>query len=307
MKRIRTGILYHIHIIPILILAAGFWACHEEPSLPNTLIPPSCYVGRLDFVDTTSRYSATYTYDSFGNRTGSVDELTKETRTYKLDTERQYVLSQDVNGTALTYQYDEAVSPKRISKITGGSFSYEYTYEGSGLQLKTFASKEGNTTKTYTFTGGKLTGLAVNPASATYEIKDEKISKITDTQGNVTNLTYTSGQITQAEYVYTSGLRRLVTYTYDDKFFYANSGLYVRGFPRMTDTGQPGPGLNDIGYPFQKNNFKTVTTKVFRGTTEISSQTLVYQHQYNQVGYSLGFARSDGARARFFYANCPNN
>ena len=306
-----------------MAVAAG---CHQEPTLPTSIVPFGCRVALVDYIDTTSRSTYRYQYDAAGNRVGSTDGST--TRSFTLDNVGEYVTSQDVNGTKLTCQYDG--TPKRISRITGGAVSYAYTYEGN--DLKTYVASENGRTVTYAFTGGKLTAVMGVPGE-TITVVDGKISQRTDAAGNVIAYTYTGDKLKQTELTSAAG-RQVITYAYDTKLFYTNTGLFFRGFPRIPTAQpgteiQPGPGLDniggpvdlshplitsrdrigldEIGGPVQVNNYQTIGIKQYaKGTTEtlLSDRTLQYKHQYNADGYSLGYARTDGARARFYYTNC---
>jgi|GEM_PF-3533538 len=309
-----------------LLALAVLSGCHQEPALPTSIVPFGCRVSQVDYIDTTSRATYRYRYDLKGNRTGSTDGST--TRAYTLDTTSGYVTSQDVNGIKLTYQYDG--TPKRISRIAGGSVSYVYTYDGD--KLKTYVASENGRTITYTFSDGKLTAVTGVPGE-TITVANGKISQRTDAAGNSIAYTYTGDKLTQTEFASPTG-RRVITYTYDAKSFYTNTGLFFRGFPRIPTAQpgaeiQPGPGLDNIGGPVnlntpinssrdrigldeigglvQINNYQTIGIKQYaKGATEtlVSDRTLRYTHQYNADGYSLGYSRTDGARARFYYTNC---
>lgn len=285
------------------VVLGGLTNCHQEPALPATIIPFGCRVSQVEYTDTTSRVIYQYQYDPAGNRTASSDN--RGARVFTFDANREYVVSQQVSGATLTYQYDNA--PKRIIRIAGGSVIYDYTYEGANL--KSYTAKEGSTTTVYVFSGGKLTDVTTN-SGETIVVRDGKIGQRTDARGNVISYTYDSqGQLTQIDYRYPAiGERKQIVYTYDSKRFYTNTGLYLRGFPVLADKGQPGPGLDEVGGPVQVNNYQTVTTKLYKtvsGTeTLVSDKTLAYRHTYNQENYSLGYARTDGARARFYYTNC---
>ncbi|MBC7571349.1 MAG: hypothetical protein H7319_16695 [Spirosoma sp.] len=300
--------------------------CHQEPALPTSIVPFGCRVSQVDYIDTTSRSTYRYQYDLKGNRTGSADGST--TRAYTLDTTSGYVTSQDVNGAKLAYQYDG--TPKRISRIAGGAVSYAYTYEGE--DLKTYVASENGRTITYVFTGGKLTAVTGVPGE-TITVASGKISQRTDAAGNAITYTYTGDKLTQTEFISSTG-RQVIAYTYDTKSFYTNTGLFFLGFPRIPTAQpgaeiQPGPGLDNIGGPVnlsipinssrdrigvdeigglvQINNYQTIGIKQYaKGATETLTpeRILRYTHQYNADGYSLGYSRTDGARARFYYTNC---
>jgi len=307
----------------VLAVTAG---CHQEPTLPTSIVPFGCRVSLVDYIDTTSRSTYRYQYDAAGNRVSSTDGST--TRAYVLDTTSGYVTSQNVNGTKLTYQYEG--TPQRISRIAGGAVSYVYTYEGDNL--KSYVANENGRTVTYTFSGGKLTAVTGVPGE-TIVVTNGKISQRTDAAGNAIAYTYAGDKLTQTELTTPTG-RQVTAYTYDAKSFYTNTGLFFRGFPRIATAEpgaeiQPGPGLDniggpadlsrpitssrdrigldEIGGPVQINNYQTIGIKRYaKGTPEtlLSDQTLRYTHQYNADGYSLGYARTDGARARFYYTNC---
>ncbi len=309
-----------------LLALAVLSACHQEPTLPTSIVPFGCRVSQVDYIDTTSRATYRYQYDVKGNRTGSTDGST--TRAYTLDTTSGYVISQDVNGTKLTYQYEG--TPRRIIRIAGGAVSYVYTYEGDAL--KTYVASENGRTITYAFTGGKLTAVTGVPGE-TITVASGRISQRTDAAGNAMTYTYTGDKLSQTEFTSPAG-RQVTTYAYDAKSFYTNTGLFFQGFPRLpTDQAgaeiQPGPGLDNIGGPVNLNapitssrdrigldeiggpvqisNYQTIGIKQYaKGATEllIPERILRYTHQYNADGYSLGYSRTDGARARFYYTNC---
>ncbi|WP_020604753.1 hypothetical protein [Spirosoma spitsbergense] len=302
-----------IHCVPyrnyklfLLAVAIGMNGCYQEPSLPNSLLPPGCRISQIDTIDSTSQHTYNYQYDRLGNRTiESVDRSIK--RVFTFDTSGLYIRSQQIDNVTLAYQYDSLRTPWRINQISGGAYKYVYTYEGDNL--KTYVSTEGGVTRTYSFTNGILTGLTLNPETAKVDISDGKITKTTDSQGNVINYTYVNGQVTQAEYLYAAGGRTLVTYTYDGQKHYGAGWLLARGFPGTAQSGQPGPGLDALGESIQLNNLRTVSTRFYKpnaGTEPPLSKNLTYQHQYNSDGYSLGYGRSDGVRVRYTYANCSN-
>ncbi len=289
-------------LIVCLLTLFGLNSCHEEPNLPNSLIPYSCRVAKVELIDTTSRVVYTYEYDQSGNRTKSNDH--RGERTFTFDGAGEYVLSQQVGGVPLTYQYDGTGTSRRISRIAGGSVSYDYIYEGGSL--KTYIVKENNVTTTHAYSGGKLSGVTVSTGE-TVTVQNGKITRRDDGKGNVSNFTYNSNnQLTQVETITTSE-RRVIAYSYDTKFTYQNSGLLLRGFPGSGAEGQPGPGLDEPGGPVPINNYQTINTKVYRpasATAPVSDRTLRFNHDYYRNSYSLGYGRSDGARARYTYTNC---
>ena len=301
------GVPYRNYRLFLLAVAVGLGGCYQEAALPNSLLPLGCRISQIDTIDSTSQHSYNYQYDRLGNRTiESVDKSVK--RVFTFDTSSLYIRSQQVDNVRLAYQYDTLRTPWRINQISGGTYNYTYTYEGD--KLKTYVSTEGGLTRTYSFTNGILTGLTLNPETAKVDINDGKIAKTTDAQGNVINYTYVNGQVTQAEYRYAAGGRKLVTYTYDGQKYYGVGWLLARGFMGTAQTGQPGPGLDAFGESIQLNNLRTVSTQFYKtnsGTETPVSKNLIYQHQYNSESYSLGYGRSDGIRVRYTYANCSNN
>jgi hypothetical protein len=83
--------------------------------------------------------------------------------------------------------------------------------------------------------------------------------------------------------------------TYDGRQPTRTGELKLRGFPEN--------GLSGYGQP--QSNVVTETIRQFRSGFLIATSTLRYTYAYNAQGYATGYARSDGARARFYYTNCP--
>lgn len=85
-----------------MVLSYVLLSCHQKPVLPGTLIPFTCRITQIDYVDTTAHDTYTYQYDQFGNRTGSDDG---QKRVYNYDAANEYITSQQMDGVTLTYVY----------------------------------------------------------------------------------------------------------------------------------------------------------------------------------------------------------
>ncbi|GAB3709454.1 hypothetical protein GCM10027592_45600 [Spirosoma flavus] len=298
---LRTGM--GCLLLGFLIALVG---CHENPALPDSIIPYQCRVARVEVIDTTFRSTTTYDYDQSGNLIKVVTPTGTRTYTYASD---GYLTKLDDGSTSLTYQYEG--TPKRIKLISGGTQKYTYVYEGDNLKTYTAQNSTGETT--YTYSGGQLTDVKVTSGN-TPKVQNGKIVQYTAVTGNsMTDVYNNLDQLTSSESISSNGLDRSVsTYTYDDKLTYLYTGLFFRGFPKIGQAdrfGQPGPYFNQPGQNLAINNIITLNTKTYRkaGTgwgDALTDKTLRYKQAYYQNRYSLGYDRSDGQRVRYVYSNC---
>ncbi|MVM40688.1 hypothetical protein GO730_28395 [Spirosoma sp. HMF3257] len=144
----------------ILFVAIGLNSCYKEAVIPNSLLPAYCRISQISTINFNKQDSLDYQYDRLGNRT--IERFNNAIkRVFKFDSNGLYITSQQMDGVTLAYQYESLGTTKRISRISGGAFSYVYTYEGDNI--KTYVSTEPAGTRTYSFTNGKLTGLTVTP------------------------------------------------------------------------------------------------------------------------------------------------
>ncbi|RIV25418.1 hypothetical protein DYU11_08965 [Fibrisoma montanum] len=300
---LRTGIgCFLFGLLMVLV------SCHEEPALPDSIVPYQCRIAQVEIIDTTYRSTTAYEYDKSGNLTKIV--FPSGTRTYTYDSEGYLTKTED-GGTVLTYQYES--NPKRIKEISGGTLKYSYAYEGDNL--KTYSIQNGTAVITYTYSAGQLSDIRTTPTDI-FKVQNGKISQEKYTNGAILNDIYNNlDQLVSQEYIFPNGMeRRVYTYTYDDdsKISYSNTGLFFKGFPKLgqgKSVHQPGPYMNSPGRAVATNNILTLTETYYRkvGTgwgDPLFNRTLRYKHAYYQNRYSLGYARSDGQRVRYTYSNC---
>ena len=286
---------------------ATLTGCYQEPVVPTSIIPQVCLIAAVETVNEQAVTSDLYQYDSFGQlirttykttRSGLPTYEESSTYTYSPD---HYLLTKEVaiagGGTVKsTYIYEgEPKRIKQIREVSGGTTTYDYEYNGAYVVAYTIRNEAGTVVSRYTFNGaGKLTEAQLT--SQTAVIADGKITRLVYSSGNTYEYQYdTKGQLSRSESWYPTTKERIVyTYTYDNSHYFYDAQLHFRGIPTL-----------DLGNNRRSTN---LLAQSYRWTTNgqpTDQYDWTYRHQFNQAGYSLGYARSDGYRLKATYLNCP--
>ena len=292
----------------------GLVGCHQDPLLPDSAIPTTCRIYQLVNIDEGVRDTTLYAYNNFGlidkttyRRWANGQLVTKidQDFTYTVD---HYLLTQIDRTTTrtasgnLTQQnkgYTYAYKDGRVDQVAiidnsfGTKLGFrQYTYEGD--KLRTYVETDGNTTlvKRYTFDGsGKLS--AYEEPGVTSTLSNGKIVKRVYSNGITTSYTYdTEGQLSTQVTTSSTGVLE-TNYSYDNRPYWNKTQLSLRGIPAP-----------DLGEHVQQHNLFSYSYKQSQNGQITSQRSFSYKHDYNKVGYSQGFSRSDGARQITYYSNC---
>lgn len=203
-----------------------------------------------------------------------------------------------------TFVYEYAGTPRRIQAIRRVNLSgtldvpATITFQYTGDQLTQYAETDANATPTYQATfgpDGRLSGVQRSSLQRV-AVANGLISQTILNKDTVRYSYDQQGQLTMQETsVGTTGERIQRTLTYDGRLPQRTGELRLPGFPTSDLTGF-GRGASNV---------LTETTRRFRNNFLIETTTLRYTYAYNPQGYPTGYARSDGARAQFYYTNCP--
>lgn len=311
----------HIKRGAVLLTLFGFAGCQPDVALPDTLIPPGCRLGLASYIyENYSSDSTAYLYDTFGHLT-QMGTVRKEKGRITQQATSNYSYSAD---HYLTIRTDRIVTyPAGSPVVSEGAFSYEYQGEPKRIQAINRTSGAGGssdlTQTVFQYNGSQLSqfketmvsGAIANQITFGADGKPSQIQKANfqtidltnglisrtisgrdttiytyDGQGQPTTITTSSGA---------TGLRIERMSTYDGSRPTRTGELKLRGFPDNS--------LSGYGQP--QSNVLTETIRQFRSGILMATSTLRYSYAYNGQGYSTGYARSDGNRARFSYSNCP--
>jgi hypothetical protein len=298
------------------LLIAGAFGCHQESALPTSLIPLACRITVLATVNEAVRDTTTHVYNAFGlvqsstYRRWAGNQLTyslSQTFTYadyyliaqvdQLSTlGPAQTLTRQTKGYRYAYQNDRLQQVTIYDNITNvGLGSRTYTYEGNTLKscIETDGSQQ--VIRRYTLDGaGNLMSYEEPKTGVAVLVTGGKIAQRTFPDNTRTVYEYDrEGQLIRE--ARTVGDRTFqYTYAYDTNPHWAKTQLRLRGIPTPDPAELP-----------QVHNLKQSTYQILQGGKEIGEQKLIYNHQYNKQGYSLGFGRSDGMRQANYYTNCP--
>lgn len=280
----------------LFMLLAALFGCHQDPIVPDSIIPAGCKIGMVETIDEITTSRKTNTYNAFGS-------LIKETyvagtagyvNDYTYDADRYLTGSKKTPTTGTptteTYTYDDQ---KRIRQVlTNGSVTEQFDYLGDKLTTYTTKSSSGSSVSTYTFSDGKLTAITI-PNGTVSVSNTGRTTSTTYTDGTVASIDYdTKGQLTR--YGYTSPTYRfLLTITYDTRSSPDIASLRQRGWPALEFFSEP--QSNYANYTFQDYVSNTLTTNL----------KYTYTYDYNKQGFPTRQYRSDGYREKYYYTNCP--
>ena len=299
-----------------LLLLGGAIGCHQDPLFPTSAIPRICQIYQIANVDEGVRDTTTYRYNAFGHVderiyrqwvNGILTVSTKQNFTYSADhfllTQASQTTTHSAGGSQAqdnknyTYMYQDAqIQRVTVSNALSGQAlgSSEYTYENGKLKTYTETNAQKTVLLTYTYDGtGKLTQF-VEPG-ITVMVTNGKITKKTLPDGTVISYQFDGqGQLINESSVSTTNQTER-TYTYDNAPHWSKTQLLLRGIPSL-----------DLGGHTLVHNIIESTIKRTQNNRLVQDQKFKYQAEYTkEPRYLLGYARSDGARQRIFYANCP--
>ncbi|MFD2570172.1 hypothetical protein ACFSUS_05970 [Spirosoma soli] len=296
--------------IILLVEAVG---CHQEPKIPASAIPGTCQIYRIANINEGLRDTTTYLYNAFGHveevnyrqwTNGVLTTSTQQNFTYSAD---HFLLSQvdktttytagskTQNNTGYIYTYqDGLIQQVSINNALSGQLLgfKKYAFENGKLKTYTETNAQQQPIRVYTFDGGgKLTQFTEQGASPM--VSNGKIKEKTLTDGTTIYYEFDNqGQlISDSTISSTSQIKR--TYAYDNAPYWNKTQLLLRGIPS--------PDLG--GHTFVHNMTMNTIIQVQNGRS-IQNQKFEYKRTYTKAGYTLGYARSDGARQNIVYANC---
>ncbi|QJW90787.1 hypothetical protein HNV11_16075 [Spirosoma taeanense] len=306
---------YSTRLFLSFILLAGAIGCHQEPIIPKSAIPGTCQIYRIAVVNEGIRDTTTYIYNGFGHveevtyrqwTNGIMTTNSRQNFTYSAD---HYLVSQvdqttaytaggsstrDSKGYIYTYQ-DGLIQQVAIGNaLSGQTLGYtKYTYENGKLKTYVETNAQQQPVRSYTFDGtGKL--VQVNEAGTTTAVvTNGKITK--RILNNGTTIAYqfdNKGQLV-SDSTALAGSQIMRTYSYDNYPYWNKTQLQFRGIPS--------PDLG--GHTFVHNLIANTIVQTQNGRF-VQNQKFEYRRTYTKTGYTLGYARSDGARQNIVYTNC---
>ena len=291
----------------LFTLLAALVGCHQDPAVPDSIIPATCQLGMIETINEGAFTRLTTFYNPFGSIVKQSyqsfeNQVIKSgwDAEYSYDADR-YLISygQTPTGTGTpvreTYSYEGDPKRLRQAQRTGpaGSQTTDYTYAGNNVSAITVKTSAG--TSTYTFgTDGRLTSATVASVSAV-SVSGGKIRQQTYPNGTSVNYEYdTDGQLLRRDSSWAGGNKIQENYTYDKQPFAENANLRQRGWP-----------IVDLGYRLRVNNDLTFSRQRFTNGVQTGQEIYRNQHEYNKGGYSRGFSVTDGYRTKYYYTNCP--
>ena len=300
----------------LLILVVGAVGCHQEPVVPTSAIPLTCQIYRVATINEGVRDTTTFQYNYFGNltemnyrqwvngalATSSVQKFAYTNDyflTIQTDQTTIYPTGGNIpNQTSKTYNYiyqDGQVQQVAINNTQSGQpvGFWQYTYENGSVKTYIETDAQKKPVRTYTFNGaGRLTQFAEQGTGADTPANG-KITGKTLADGTKINFVFDSqGQLLSETSTTTTG-QTVRTYSYDQKPYWNKTQLLQRGIPPL-----------DLGGHTPIHNVISSSVKQTLNGRIVQDQRFTYQLKYNDAGYVLGYARSDGAQQKIVYANC---
>lgn len=298
------------------LLVIGAVGCHQEPVVPMSAIPPTCQIYRVANLNEGVRDTTTFQYNSFGSLTETnyrqwINGVLAASTVQKFTYSNDYYLTTQTDQTTIystggnisnqtsktytyTYQDGQIQQVAIINAQSGQPIGFRlYTYENSTIKTYVETDAQKKPIRIYTFDGrGKLTQFA-EQGIGTDTPANGKITGKTLADGTKINFVFDSQGQLLSETSTTSTSQTVRTYSYDQKTYWNKTQLLQRGIPPL-----------DLGGHTPVHNLVSSSVKQTLNGRIIQDQTFNYQLKYNDAGYVLGYARSDGAQQKIVYANC---
>ncbi|GAB3553531.1 hypothetical protein [Spirosoma fluminis] len=305
---------YSIRFLTCFILLVGVIGCHQEPVIPKSAIPGTCQIYRIATINEGIRDTTIYTYNAFGQveeiayrqwTNGILTTNGRQNFTYSADhflfsqvdqTTVYTTGSQTRNNKGYVYTYQDGLIQQVAiqNALSGQMLGYNrYVYESGKIKTYVEANAQQQPIRSYTFDDTGKLNQVTEVGTTIAMVTNGKITKRVLNNGTTIDYGFDNqGQLISESAVSANGQTKH-TYTYDNYPYWNKTQLLFRGIPS--------PDLG--GHTFVHNLIGNTIEQTQNGRS-VQNQKFEYRRTYTKAGYTLGYARSDGARQNIVYANC---